>query len=193
MSDLEKVLKIAEEIEADRIKKYENILMKFMRQQSKFSLENLDPWILNAGGVQYTLDDLKCSYLAKEDLKQAAKNLGFDFCFSDAITFLISLSDTEISTPAKQFFDNYKIAFTNERARIEGLTQEYYNTLMSNIASKKDIKVIKKSKSFHIKVKLPRPSKNSSFYMCIDNHMETKGFKDVHLSNTSCSFEVPIK
>lgn len=193
MDDLEKVLKIAEEIEAERIKKYEDILLAFMQKESRFSLKNLDPWILSAGGVQYSLNDLKCSKLSQSDLKQAAQNLGFYVEFSDAIEFLISISDTEISTPAKELFDNYKSAFTQEKERIENLTQEYYNALMFNIDNKKDIKVVKKERSFFIEVKLPIPCQNNSFSINVNNYMVANGFTDVYLSTNSCQFEIPIK
>lgn len=193
MSDLERVLKIAEEIEAERIKKYEDILLAFMQKESRFSLENLDPWILNAGGVQYSLNDLNGSKLSQSDLKQAAQNLGFYVNFSDAIEFLISVSDTEIPTPAKEFFDDYKSAFTQEKERIENLTQEYYNTLMFNIDNKKDIRVVKTKKYFLLEVNLPIPCQNNSFSINVNNYMEANGFKDVYLSDKSCSFKVPIK
>lgn len=196
MSDLEKVLKIAEEIEAERISAIEDVLVAFMQKKSSFALENLNPWLLNNCGVKYFISDF-ASPIVPKDLEQAAKNLGFDISFSknkkDFSIYVPKKTDSNSKeTYATKLLSNYDDAFQKETERITNLVEKYYDDLMSKI-SNKDVRVKKNSSSWELYAMLEKYDSNLSFRSKFYNLMESKGFKNTQLLNDGCSFNIPIE
>lgn len=195
MSDLEKVLKIAEEIEAERIGRIEDVLTEFMHKKYVFALENLDPWLLHGCSAEYQIDELG-SPISPNDLEQAAKNLGFVISLSgNKSTFIIRVQkenlDSKISY-AKKLLNDYESSFKQETERITNLVEKYYDDLMSKI-SNKDVRVKKTYSSWEISVTLEHPDSNFSFNKVFSNLMESKGFRNIQLLDDGCCFKIPIE